>query len=191
MRMRRTRCRLGVPAAVVSYRQMNAARSPEVIRAPSCAAQTGHAAVRVPVELHDLTALSGTASAAAGRSRSGRPRPKVIPRRRSLRCQLSRPPSAANVQLIHQVDCQLPVSVTSHPAISAHYTTGDGDILVHVAAKNPRDLYRITTAILAIDGVTRTNTVISLDEAISYRPHALLRVAAGTWRPPVQPKTRP
>lgn len=67
--------------------------------------------------------------------------------------------------------------------ISAHYTTGDGDILVHVAAKNPRDLYRITRAILAIDGVARTSTVISLDEAISYRPHALLRVAAGTWRP--------
>ena len=61
---------------------------------------------------------------------------------------------------------------------------GDGDILVHVAAKNPRDLYRITRAILAIDGVARTSTAISLDEAISYRPHALLRVAAGTWRPP-------
>ena len=70
--------------------------------------------------------------------------------------------------------------------ISAHYTTGDADILVQIAAKNPRDLYRITRTILAIDGVTRTSTVLSLDEAISYRPHALLRVAAGSLRPPAR-----
>lgn len=63
--------------------------------------------------------------------------------------------------------------------ISAHATTGDADLLVQVTAKDPRDLYRITRAILAIDGVARTSTVIALDEAISYRPHALLRVAAG------------
>ena len=70
--------------------------------------------------------------------------------------------------------------------ISAHYTTGDADILVQVVAKNPRDLYRIISAILAIDGVARTSTVISLDEPISYRSHALLRVAAGSWRPPAR-----
>jgi len=63
--------------------------------------------------------------------------------------------------------------------ISAHYTTGDADILLQVVAKDTRDLHRVTNAILAIDGVTRTSTVISLHEAIPYRPHALLRVAAG------------
>ena len=67
--------------------------------------------------------------------------------------------------------------------ISAHSTTGDADILVQVVAKNPPDLYRVIRAILAIDGVARTSTVISLDEAISYRPHALLRVAAALRHP--------
>jgi DNA-binding Lrp family transcriptional regulator len=64
--------------------------------------------------------------------------------------------------------------------ISAHYTTGEADILVQVIAKDTRDLHRVTNAILAIDGVTRTSTVISLHEAIPYRSHALLRVAAST-----------
>jgi DNA-binding Lrp family transcriptional regulator len=63
--------------------------------------------------------------------------------------------------------------------ISAHYTTGNADILVHVVAKSTRDLHRITNAILAIDGVVRTSTAISLHEAIPYRPQALLRAAAG------------
>jgi DNA-binding Lrp family transcriptional regulator len=45
--------------------------------------------------------------------------------------------------------------------ISAHYTTGNADILVHVVAKSTRDLHRITNAILAIDGVVRTSTAIA------------------------------
>jgi DNA-binding Lrp family transcriptional regulator len=72
--------------------------------------------------------------------------------------------------------------------ISAHYISGDADLLVQVIAKNTRDLHRITNAILAIDGVVRTSTAISLDEAIAYRPHALLRVAAGS-SPRPQPAT--
>ena len=66
--------------------------------------------------------------------------------------------------------------------IAAHSTTGDADILTQVVAKNTRDLHRITDAIIAVDGVTRSSTAISLDEAIPYRPHALLRVAAGAGR---------
>jgi DNA-binding Lrp family transcriptional regulator len=66
--------------------------------------------------------------------------------------------------------------------ISAHYTTGDADLLAQVVAKNTRDLHWITDAIIAVDGVTRSSTAISLDEAIPYRPHALLRVAAGAGR---------
>lgn len=86
---------------------------------------------------------------------------------------------------VSQADPGLVAGLLGIPeVISAHHTTGDADILVQVAAKDPRDLYRITRAILAIDGVTRTSTVISLDEAISYRPHALLGVAAGSWHPP-------
>jgi DNA-binding Lrp family transcriptional regulator len=64
--------------------------------------------------------------------------------------------------------------------ISAHYTTGDADLLVQVVAKNTRDLYRITASILAIEGVHRTSTAVSLVEPIPNRPHALLRVAAGS-----------
>jgi DNA-binding Lrp family transcriptional regulator len=64
--------------------------------------------------------------------------------------------------------------------ISAYYITGDADELVQVVAKNTRDLRRVTEAILAIEGVARTSTAISLQEAIPYRPHALLRLAAGS-----------
>jgi len=62
--------------------------------------------------------------------------------------------------------------------ISAHYTTGDADLLVQVVAKNTRDLHRITTSILAIEGINRTGTAVSLAEPIPNRPHALLRAAA-------------
>ena len=75
--------------------------------------------------------------------------------------------------------------------ISAHYTTGDADILAQVVAKGTSDLHRITNAILAVDGVVRTSTSISLDEAIAYRPHALLRVAAESWRGPARSEVRP
>jgi DNA-binding Lrp family transcriptional regulator len=74
--------------------------------------------------------------------------------------------------------------------ISAHHTTGDADILVQVVAKSTHDLHRITDAILAVDGVVRTSTAISLDEAIPYRPDALLRVAAGSRRGPVRTHAR-
>jgi DNA-binding Lrp family transcriptional regulator len=70
--------------------------------------------------------------------------------------------------------------------ISAHYTTGDADILLQVVAKDTRDLHRITNAILAIGGVTRTSTAVSLHEAIPNRPHALLAVAAGSQHRPAR-----
>jgi DNA-binding Lrp family transcriptional regulator len=64
--------------------------------------------------------------------------------------------------------------------ISAHYTTGDADLLVQVVAKNTRDLYRITASILAIEGINRTSTAVSLVQPIPNRPQALLRAAAGS-----------
>jgi DNA-binding Lrp family transcriptional regulator len=64
--------------------------------------------------------------------------------------------------------------------ISAHYTTGDADLIVQVVARDTRDLYRITASILAIEGVNRTSTAVSLVEPIPNRPHALLRAAAGS-----------
>jgi hypothetical protein len=61
---------------------------------------------------------------------------------------------------------------------------GDAGILTQVVAKNIRDLHRITGWILAVDGVVSSSTAISPDEVIPCWPHALLRVAAGSWRRP-------
>ncbi|MGI3226388.1 Lrp/AsnC ligand binding domain-containing protein [Streptomyces sp. GTA36] len=64
--------------------------------------------------------------------------------------------------------------------VEVHYTTGGADLLAHVVAKDTTDLHRITKAILAIDGVDRTSTAISLAEVIPYRPRSLLhRLANG------------
>jgi DNA-binding Lrp family transcriptional regulator len=93
---------------------------------------------------------------------------------------------------ISQTDPGIVAGLLAVPeVISAHYTTGDADILAQVVAKNTSDLRRITDAILAVDGVVRTSTAISLDEVIPYRPHALLRVAAGSWRGPARSQARP
>jgi DNA-binding Lrp family transcriptional regulator len=93
---------------------------------------------------------------------------------------------------VSQTDPRIIAGLLDLPeVIAAHYTTGNADLLVQVVAKNTRDLHRITIAILAIDGVTRTSTAISLDEAIPYRPHALLSAAAGSSPTPATPYTRP
>jgi len=57
--------------------------------------------------------------------------------------------------------------------------------------ENIRDLHRITRSILAVDGVARSSTAISLDEVIPCWPHALLRVAAGSGRRPARSQPRP
>jgi DNA-binding Lrp family transcriptional regulator len=64
--------------------------------------------------------------------------------------------------------------------ISAHYTTGDADLIVQVVEKDTRDLYPVTTSVLAVEGVNRTSTAVSLVEPIPNRPHALLRAAVGS-----------
>ena len=88
---------------------------------------------------------------------------------------------------ISQTDPGIAAGLLAVPeVISAHYTTGDADILAQVVAKNTSDLRRITDAILAVDGVVRSSTAISLDEVIPCWPHALFRVAAGSGRRPVR-----
>ena len=52
--------------------------------------------------------------------------------------------------------------------------------------ENTRDLHRITRSILAVDGVGRSSTAISLDEVIPSWPHAPLRVAAGSGHGPAR-----
>lgn len=65
--------------------------------------------------------------------------------------------------------------------IEMHSITGDADLLVKVAARNTEDLLRVTGAMLALEGVVRTNTVISLSEAMPLRMRGLLE---GALTPP-------
>jgi len=62
--------------------------------------------------------------------------------------------------------------------IEMHATTGDADLLAKVAARDPADLHRITNAMLAIDGVVRTSTAMSLVEVMPTRTVPLLEAAA-------------
>jgi hypothetical protein len=66
--------------------------------------------------------------------------------------------SQAEPESVHEGLLALP------EVVEVHYTTGDADLLAHVVAKDTTDLHRITKAILAIDGVDRTSTAISLAE---------------------------
>lgn len=63
--------------------------------------------------------------------------------------------------------------------VEIHSTTGDADLLVRVVARDTSDLYRLTNEIVAVDGIIRSSTTISLDEALPMRTRALLEVAAG------------
>ncbi|MEV6349214.1 Lrp/AsnC family transcriptional regulator [Actinoplanes sp. NPDC051851] len=61
--------------------------------------------------------------------------------------------------------------------IEMHSTTGEADLLVKVVARDTADLHRITNAFLAVPGVVRTNTVISLNEEMPLRIRALIEEA--------------
>jgi DNA-binding Lrp family transcriptional regulator len=64
--------------------------------------------------------------------------------------------------------------------VEVHSTTGDADLVAKVVAKDTADLHRITRDILAVEGIERTSTVISLLEVMPLRLEALLtRLAAG------------
>lgn len=63
--------------------------------------------------------------------------------------------------------------------VEIHATTGEADFLVKVVARGTEDLHRVTNAMLTIEGIQRTNTAISLVEAMPPRLRPLLeRVAA-------------
>lgn len=62
--------------------------------------------------------------------------------------------------------------------IEIHATTGDADMLVRVVARDTAHLYRVTTAMLAIPGVQRSSTSISLVEQLPTRMRALLEAVA-------------
>jgi DNA-binding Lrp family transcriptional regulator len=53
--------------------------------------------------------------------------------------------------------------------LEAHTTTGEGDLLCRVAARSNLHLEEIVQNLLALPGVTRTRTEISLNQRVGYR----------------------
>ena len=62
--------------------------------------------------------------------------------------------------------------------LEAHTITGSGDMLCRVVARSNADLQRVIDAIVDLDGVVRTSTVIALDSPLPYRVLPLIRVCA-------------
>lgn len=62
--------------------------------------------------------------------------------------------------------------------LEAHTITGAGDMLCRVVARSNADLQRVIDAMVALDGVVRTSTVIVLDTPLQGRVLPLVRAAA-------------
>jgi DNA-binding Lrp family transcriptional regulator len=67
--------------------------------------------------------------------------------------------------------------------LEAHTITGAGDMLCRVVARGNADLQRVIDAIVALEGVVRTSTVIVLDSPLPHRVLPLVRAAASEARP--------
>ncbi len=52
--------------------------------------------------------------------------------------------------------------------------SGAADLLVHLVARDAEDLFRVDAEILAIDGIERTETSLSMGELLPYRVQPLL-----------------
>jgi len=59
--------------------------------------------------------------------------------------------------------------------LEAHTTTGEGDLLCRVAARSNLHLEEIVQNLLALPGVTRTRTEISLNQRVGYRVLPLVK----------------
>jgi len=64
--------------------------------------------------------------------------------------------------------------------IEVHATTGDADLLLKVVARDTADLHRLTGVLLAVAGVVRMSTVVSLHEQMPLRLRLLLEDLAAT-----------
>ena len=62
--------------------------------------------------------------------------------------------------------------------LEAHTTTGAGDLLIRVVARDNADLQRVIDLVVDDDHVVRASTAISLASRIAYRTGPLLAVAA-------------
>jgi DNA-binding Lrp family transcriptional regulator len=62
--------------------------------------------------------------------------------------------------------------------LEAHTITGAGDMLCRIVARSNADLQRVIDAIVELDGVVRTSTVIVLDSPLPHRVLPLVWAAA-------------
>ena len=62
--------------------------------------------------------------------------------------------------------------------LSVHTITGDGDLVVHVVARDNADLQRVVDRVVDSPGVTRTSTTIALVELLPHRTGPLVQAAA-------------
>lgn len=108
------------------------------------------------------------------------------------------PPAALGFELVAFVSLQLDQAAgdaaldglaTIPEIVEMHATTGDGDVLVRVVARDTQDLYRLANAMLAIDGVVRAATSVSLAQVMPYRTRQLLERA--TAQPGALPAALP
>ena len=67
--------------------------------------------------------------------------------------------------------------------LEVHGLSGEGDLLVHVVARDADDLYRIAGALLATEGVERTTTSLVMRSLVGFRTAPLLHRLAGGARP--------
>ncbi|MGW4126303.1 Lrp/AsnC family transcriptional regulator [Nocardia sp. NPDC004711] len=77
--------------------------------------------------------------------------------------------------------------------LEVHGLSGVADLLIHVAARDADDLYRIAGRILDINGVKRTNTALVMRDLVDFRIRPLVAAHAAaqhaeTLRAEVQPK---
>jgi DNA-binding Lrp family transcriptional regulator len=63
--------------------------------------------------------------------------------------------------------------------LEVHGLSGEGDLLVHVVARDADDLYRIAGQLLATEGVERTTTSLVMRSLVGFRTAPLLQRLAG------------
>jgi DNA-binding Lrp family transcriptional regulator len=61
--------------------------------------------------------------------------------------------------------------------LEVHTITGSGDLLCRVVARSNADLQRVIDAIVDVEGVERTSTVIALATLVPYRAQPLVATA--------------
>ena len=66
--------------------------------------------------------------------------------------------------------------------LQVHGISGPADLLIHVAAADADDLYRVAGNILAVPGIERTSTALVMRQLVGYRVTPLLGRAAAAER---------